>query len=312
MVVQRGLESVSKLETAAGYTNSRLEELKRRRVKTDGGEWPDVDPKHWEERLRVLRLTLIKELVRLTPLLSADAPTGDLPDSLGFAYTALCDAAVDALRDMDAMTFELVYPALVPSAFAAHNRVKAELAENSTKDVVYFSTDVMLDVMDIAGYAYLWKFSLGEVRFWDIVTRVWEVVLSRDTKSAALIRLLTLGQDYHRKRLAISPRAEIRWEWKGRMRRVLEERGFALRDISSRRQPKVIAIDPIASTFLTIWHGLKARDLMLSEYLLNRPEAEGVDLPREVKILRGEARRVVENRVAGRVEGGPAFSGGLW
>lgn len=312
MVVQRGLESVSKLETAAGYTNSRLEELKRRRVKTDGGEWPDVDPKHWEERLRVLRLTLIKELVRLTPLLSADAPTGDLPDSLGFAYTALCDATVDALRDMDAVTFELVYPALVPSAFTAHNRVKAELAENSAENVVYFSTDVMLDVIDIAGYAYLWKFSLGEVRFWDIVTGAWDVVLSRHSKPADLIGFITVGQDFHRRRLATSPRAEMRWEWKGRMQRVLEERGFALRGISSNRRPKAIAIDPIASTFIATWYSLRARDLMLSEYFLKRPEAGGMDLPWEVKILRRQARRVLDDRAAGRVEGAPTFSGGLW
>ena len=312
MVVQRGLESVSKLEAAAEYTNSRVEELKRRKVSIAEEEWPDVDPEYWRERLRGLRLTLIKELVRLTPLLSADPPRGDLPDSLGFAYTTLCDATIGALSDMDIVTFQRVYPALVPSALTAHNRVKAELAENSAENVVYFSIDVMLDVVDIAGYAYLWKFCLGEDRFWDTVTDVWDSVLSGDSKSAYLIRLITLGQDFHRKQLATSPRSETRLQWQGRIREVLEDNGFVLRGITSNRPPRVIAIDPTASTYLAAWHARRPRDLMLSEYLLKRPEARQMQLPWDVENLRRDARRLLADRAAGRVEGGPGFSGGLW
>ena len=312
MLIQRGLESVSKLETNAERTDSTLEKLKRRRVKTAGEEWPDVNPEQWKGRLRVLRLALIKELVQLTPLLSTSPPQGDLPDSFGFAYTTLCDAMIDALKDMDAATFDLVYPILVPSALKAHDRVKSELAESSAENVLYFATDVMLDVMEISGYAYLWKFGLGEERFWDSVTGVWDGLLSRYRKPADLITLIARGEDFHKQQFATSPRSQIRWQWRGRMRQLLEDKGFAPRNIVSRTLPNVIVIDPVASTYLQHWKFRKARDLMLSEYLLKRPEAEGIPLPRGVEDLREGAKIVSDNRASGRVEGGPGFPGGIW
>ena len=216
----------------------------------------------------MLRLALIKELVQLTPLLSTSPPQGDLPDSFGFAYTTLCDAMIDALKDMDAATFDLVYPILVPSALKAHDRVKSELAESSAENVLYFATDVMLDVMEISGYAYLWKFGLGEERFWDSVTGVWDGLLSRYRKPADLITLIARGEDFHKQQFATSPRSQIRWQWRGRMRQLLEDKGFAPRNIVSRTLPNVIVIDPVASTYLQHWKFRKARDLMLSEYLL--------------------------------------------
>ena len=312
MVIQRGLESVSKLEANAENTDSTLERLKRCRVKVAGEEWPDVHSDQWKERLRVLRLALITELVQLTPLLSTKPPSGDLPDSFGFAYTTLCDAMIEALQDMDATTFELVYPILVPSALTAHNRVKSELAESSVENVLYFSTDVMLDVMDISGYAYLWKFGLGKERFWESVTGVWDDLLSRYRTLAALIRLIAGGEDFHRQRFATSPRSEVRWQWRGRMRQLLEDKGFAPRHTTSHTLPNVIAIDPVASTYLQHWRSRKARDLMLSEYLLKRQEAEGIPLPRGVKDLQEGAKMVSDNRAKGRVEGGPGIPGGIW
>ena len=311
MVTQRGLEAVSKLEIAAEDTMSRLEELKRRWVKTAGEPWPDVNLKQWHERLRVLRRSFIDELVHLTPLLVTTPPTGDLPDGFGFAYTTLCVAMIDALEDMDPATFALVYPIVVPSALKAHDRVKAELDESHVESVLYFSADVMLDVMDIAGYAYLWKFSLGERRFWDSVASVWDALLSHRANPSDLIRLITLEQDFHKQRFATSPRSEIRWQWQARMRQVLEDNGFAPRGITSNKRPKVISVDPTASTYVATWHARKARDVMLSEYFLRRPEAEGIQVPSDIEELRRGARRLLDDRAAGRVEGGPGFSGGF-
>lgn len=311
LVIQRGLESVSKLEAGADYTTSRLEELRRRRVKTAGEQWPDVSLEQWRERLRALRVKLINELAELTPLLSTTPPTGGLPDSFGFAYTTLCDAIIEALADMDVTTFDLLYPVLVPSALKAHDRVKTELAESSAENALYFATDVVLDVMEISGYAYLWKFGLGEEPFWDSVTRVWDDLLSRHGNPIRLVRLVVLGDDFHRERPVISPRSLIRSEWQERIRQLLEDKGFAPRRLVSHRLPGIIAIDPIASSYIRDWRMRSARDLMLSEYILERPEAEGIHVPRGVDDLRRTASRTSENRARGVVEGVPGFSGGV-
>ena len=265
----------------------------------------------WNERLRILRLTFIDELVRLTPLLATTPPTGDLPDGFGFAYITLCAAMIEALENRDAATFERVYPIVVPSALRAHDRVKTELAESHVESVLYFSADVMLDVMDISGYAYLWKFSLGDARFWDSVAKVWDALLSHHANPSDLIRLITLEQDFHKQRLATSPRSEVRWQWQARMQQVLDDNGLAPRAITSNKRPKVISVDPTASTYLATWHARKGRDLMLSEYLLRRPEAVGIQVPRDIDELRRGARRLSDERAAGRVEGGSGFLGGF-
>ena len=311
IVIQRGLESVFKLEASAEDTESTLEKLKQRRVETAGERWPDVDPEEWKERLRLLRLALIRELVQVAPLLPITPPTGDLPDSFGFAYTTFCDATIEALEESDASTFKLVYPVLVTSALKAHDRIMAELAESPVESVLLFASDVILDVMEISGYAYLWKFSLGEEQFWDRVTRFWDDLLSGHANPALLIRQIAREEDFHKRQLATSPRSGIRWQWRGRMRQLLGEKGFAPQDIVSNRLPNIIAIDPTTSSYLRDWGSGVARDLMLSEYILRRPESKGIHLPRGVEDLRWGAKRVSENRASGRIEGGPGFPGGV-
>lgn len=314
MVIQRGLEAVSKLEVGAEETSNKLEDLKQwRRETAVGQEWPSINLEQWHERLRKLRLTLINELAHLTPLLATTPPTGDLPDGFGLAYTTLCDAMIEALENMDTATFELIYPVVVRTALKAHDRVKAELVENSAEDVMYFSIDIMVDMMDISGYAYLWKFGLGEDRFWDSVKDVWDIVLSERTPLSNLAKVITfvLGQDYHRQRFAPSPRSEIRWQWKIRIQQVLEGKGFALRGISSNRRAKVIAINPTVSAYFADWNEHKPRDLILSKYFLKRAEAEDLPVPRNVEELRRKAKRLLDDRADGTIEDDPEFFGGL-
>ena len=311
-VIQRGLDSVFKLEASAEKAASMLEQLKQRRAETVGKEWPDVNHEKWQERLRMLRLTLITELVQLTPLLPSTPHQSNVPDSFGFAYTTLCDATIGALEGMDAATFEIVYRVLAPSALKAHDRVKSELADSPGDNALILSADVMLDVIEISGYAYLWKFALGEEEFWDSVTSVWDGLLSVHDDPARLIKLIALEEEFHQSQLAISPRSIIRWQWQRRMQHIVEGRGFAPHGIFSDTIPSIIAIDPVAASYIQEMDSRDARDLMLSEYLLKRPEAAGVRLPRDTEDLREGAKRVSDNRRDGRVEGRPRFPGGGW
>ena len=303
LVIQRGMESVGKLESSATSTHRVLEALKQRRVDTAGREWPEGNVEEWKERLRLLRRRLVNELVSLTPLLGKKPPKGNLPDSFGFAYTTLCHEAITALEEVDATTFGRVYTVLVPGALRAHERVRSELAERPAEDVLYFAAEVMLDFIEISGYAYVWKFALGEREFWDSVTSDWDRFLSKHPNPAALIQLIVFEEALHEGTLGIAPRSGIRWEWKRRLQLKLEERGFAPQVLSPRVTPRVIPIDPIVSRHLRAWDMGHARDLMLSEYFLRRPEALGLDLSRGVASLRAGATRVSENRAAGRVEG---------
>ncbi len=311
IVVQRGFEAISKLEVNATETSNRLEELKqRRREKAVGQEWPVMNLEQWVQRLHTLRLTLINELVHLCPFLATTPPTGNLPDGFGFAYITLCDTMINALEDRDSATFELVYPVVVPAALKALDRVKTELAERAIEDVLYFSMDVMVDVMDISGYAYLWKFGLGEDRFWNSVKDVWDSVLLEHANPSDLIRAITIGQDYHRQQLAMPPRSKIRLQWKKRMQQVLEGRGFVLRGTGLHRRPEVSVADPTASAYLATWDRYRARDLILSEYFLKRPETGDLSVSRNVEELRREARRVPGDQEARKIEDDPGLSRG--
>ena len=156
VVVQRGLEAVSKLEIGLKRTSHKMEVLKNWRwEKAIGEEWPSSNINQWQERLRVLRWNLINELVFVTPLIPTTPPTGSLPDSFGFAYITLCDATIRTLENMDADTFDRIYPVLVPTSLKAFSRVTSELAKSPAENALYFSVNVLLDVLDISGYAYL-------------------------------------------------------------------------------------------------------------------------------------------------------------
>lgn len=312
MTVQRGLEAIFKIEVCAKKTNNRMEELKHWRwAKADGQEWPSVNLEQYLERLRILRLIFIKELAHITPSLSTTPPTGNLPDSFGFAYTTLCDATIKALEDMDIATFRSVYPILIRTAFRAHERVTAELTESPVEDIVYFSADIVTDMMDISGYAYLWKFVLGEDCFWDSMKSIWDTTLSEHKNPSDLITVIMLWHDYHREHFFTSPREQIRWQWNENVRQVLEGKGFALHGISLRRCPKVIALDPIAAAYLAAWDKHKPRDLILSEYFLKRAMARDLSVPRNVKELRKEARKVSDERAAGETGDDIEFFGDL-
>ena len=313
VVIQRGLEAVSKLEVGAKQTGRKLEELKNwRREDAVGEEWTSSNITQWHERLRILRRDLINELVFVTPSIPTTPPTGYLPDSLGFAYITLCDVTLGALVNMDADTFERIYPVLARTSLKAFNRVTTELAESPADNALYYSVNVLLDVLDISGHAYLWKFCLGKDCFWDCVIAAWDTILSDHATPSGLIKLITLAQDYHRSRVAMPSRSHTRWQWKKSVRDVLENKGFALRGISSISEPTIIAIDPITAAYFSDWDDSKSRDLFFSEYFLRRPEAEGLAVPLEVDKLREKARSVTDYRADGRVEGGPKFFEGLW
>ena len=302
-VIGRGLESVFKLEASAEMVVNTLEKLKRHRAEVVGEEWPNVNSEEWQKRLRKLRLTFIEELVELVPRLPTTPPKGDLPDSFGFAYTTLCNATFDALGEMDTATFELVYPVLLPNTLAAHDRVRSELIESPVENALALSVDIILDVIEISGYAYLWKFALGKEGFWDCVTSVWDVLLSGHQNPERLINIIALGADFHQGQFSISPRSTIRQQWRQRATHILRDKGFAPRGFLSDAVPTVIAIDPVASSYIQEKDIHDARDLMLSEYILKRPEAQGIQAPRSVVNIRRGASRVSDNRQAGRVEG---------
>ncbi len=312
LVIQRGVETVLKLEASATKTQGVLETLKGQKVDAAGTEWPDVDTAEWNERLRLLHGALLGELIQLTPRLRSDPPSGDLPDSFGFAYTTLCDAAVTALEGLDAATFELVYPVLVLSALRAHDRVRSELAESPAESMLFLSADVIIGVLEISGYAYLWKFALGENEYWDRVTSVWDRLLSDHPKPVGLIKTIVLEAAFHKEHLAISPRSETRWQWKRRVKRQLDERGFAPQDLTPSGTPRVISVDWMAASCIRSWDMCDARDLMISEYVLRRAEAQGLDLTRGVEDLREGAERVSANRAAGVVEGVSGLGGEGW
>ncbi|MCY3930388.1 MAG: hypothetical protein OXH70_01595 [Acidobacteria bacterium] len=253
----------------------------------DSRDWASPEAHERAERDRFDRLALL------------DCVAANIPDTAGALnrrLATLCSEAMTALEDIDAATFEQVYKALVPAAFRAQDRVVEELAEAAADSTLLASSDLMMELLEISGYAYLWKFALGEDRFWDCVTTVWDEELSSPAGSVKSIFLSIFGEIFRAGVPGLSPRGEIRWQWKARARHVLEERGFAPRTLVSQGDATIVALDPLSDYCVRNWDMANARDLMLSEYILNRPEAEGLQMPRNVKDLRSGAGRLLKRR----------------
>ncbi|MCY4172042.1 MAG: hypothetical protein OXF08_10680 [Bacteroidetes bacterium] len=310
MVIQRGLEAVSKLWSTTQIASTRLEDLKKWRMeKVVGQEWPNANFERWHKQLHGLQSTFIIELTQVTPRIPTTSPNNNLPDHFGFAYTTLCNSMVEALEKMDTDSFDRAYPVLVSSAFKAQQRVMTELKEYPDDHKLYYSIDVFLDMMDISGYAYVWKFGVGEDCFWDIVMDSWKVTFSNYPNPAVFIKWITVGQEYHSQRRLSSQRSQIRWQWKERMQNFLNNKGFALKDYSSHRIPKIIAVNPTVAAYFAAWSNYSPRDLFLSEYILKSHKAKGIRVPQKIEEFRNNVQRVQKNRAEGQVEGVPEFFG---
>lgn len=296
LAAQRGLEACNKLQVHLERMASRHQDLLVLQHSVDTNDaWPVLELEPILLRVASLREELLALLARLATRLRGDVPTGESPDDLGYAYTALTEASFEALVEGRWTLFERIFPSTVHLAFQAHDRLLSETKDFSTEYRISAPVNILADPIELSGYALL----LAELEggsAWSTAKRVWDQILGGHDDPAALINLLMVRWKIARSSSSwvMHPRAMQRMAWDQVVENRLQNLGLLdeRRGYYRRGMAKAAPASPLVRAFLHT-HGYRssAGDLFLAEYLLARPEAQGVEIPDSVRAVIKELER---------------------
>jgi hypothetical protein len=276
-------------------------------------DWSKVDQQVTRRNIRELDARLLRGLARAVPDLAIDVPSGELPDLFGYAITTLASEAFFALVNQRRALFAELFPAYLPGATAAFDRVRLELADSSPETLIVFSADIALELLELSGYAYLDTAIFGG-EAWPAVRAAWDSYLA-DVDAGKVIKLFVTCEKLRSDDFRMSPRETLRFSWSREFSSLTRSRGAqAAEDYGGRRAdgPRIEPIDPIAHAFLRRGDfQAHARDVFIATYLLARPEAHEIDGPRGARDLARDSARLREWREEAAATGGGPL-GAAW
>jgi hypothetical protein len=250
----------------------------------------------------VLEGRLLRRLGRVIMDLPAKTYDSTKPDVFGRAYKVLFDGTfVAILEGHDELSGDL-FPVLMTAVERASRRLVGDLAQALPLLRHVFSTEPVIDLMEISGCALLMS-ELDGRGIWAQVRALWDTILARDTGPALVKHLMTVLAA-RATIFAVTQGALARTERRFRLERLLRGRGIHGHEDSGRfrRDRRPAHASPVVTAFAPGWLGHhELEDLFVAEYLLGRPEVDGLPIPNGVRDLRDqldlERRRVAGARV---------------
>jgi len=175
----------------------------------------------------------------------------------------------------------------------ARERLQSELQGRDDKTKGVYMTEPIEDVLAISGYALVYA-ELDKKDFWNFVKAIWDKYLNERPNPTEVMTYLLSAIAFRRSLFAILPRDLHRSAWAQDLNYRLRQRGLAddlfgpriygHREARPRHQSALIRV--LARNSLLFEKGA---DMFASIYLIQRPEAKGIDLPQSVSDF---ARRV--------------------
>jgi len=281
-LIQRGLEACEKMRFHLHVAEACLERLAQLR-RVANIPWAEPDWQRVQDRLARLRQRMLVSLAKcVIPL--ADVPRSvDLPDYFGQAYCVLAQTCYEALAEGTHELFGALFPAFFQAYLRAEARLRAQLHHRDAQTRLVFSSEPLEDVLAISGYALVYT-ELDQGDAWDIVTRTWNAFfasLPTPDVAAKWIEAVMRMMDYRDSFPAILPRAVARTAWRQTLKQRLREGGvlgwayeapLAPDEPPQPSHPSVVVRGLSGSE----WMPYDAKDIFLSTYLMNRPEASGI------------------------------------
>jgi hypothetical protein len=252
---------------------------------------------------------LLNVLVAIVPQLPATPPTGEIPDSFGYAFASISQETFRALVRGQRDVFERLFPLCFNLALQAVDRLRIEMNEYSLDTRALHSSDLLLELLDLCGYAYI-DASLFGGTAWEIVTAVWNDYLSPMTNAHEIIQWIVANDNYRRNQFVVTQRGVLGTSRMQEFYAVMQEHGLVnssrmvMWDEDRRAEP----VDPSAAAFFqSVGIGDDARCVFFAQYLMQHPAAAGIDPPRNTQHFLESVDRIKEMRAKGRSRGRPPF-----
>ncbi len=281
---QRGIEACHKARSQIEGLDARYAELRGFRV--GGSEWIDSSSGKALARIDVARATIVRQLGAMVPELSVITPSGDLPDLLGQTRAWLAEELVSMMAKRDQKGFAELFSAYFNATISVQKHFVRAAQVPGKHDYVRVAMDAMLDLMDLSGLAVIFG-ELDETPFGKIVSRIWDVFFDRMEDKPAAVKAWYGAIRSKLSLPGLSPSAMQRQAWGQVLADSMHKHGIDLRrhfDGPWRKRPTAHKSPVIESIVVMYGHPLESpHDMFAALYISKRPEAQGIEVPNEVK-----------------------------
>lgn len=286
-VVQRGFEACNKLSSHLRAASEAYAELSGLRVEADI-PWVTPDWQKLQNDIDAVHTRLVVAFGQLAEPLSKIPENKTIPDYFGQIFSVLGHECFNALNNGELDLFKNIFPCFFRAGLVAHDRLKPQLAGQSVETTIVFSTEPIVDILEISGYALIYS-ELEGIKYWDIVVDQWDNYFARHENPAGIGNYILLSASTQLNLFGLRPRAIARTGWQMALKQRLAKAGI-IDDFYGRPYFSDEAIKPHSSKIIrTLAHGWlsinDAQDLFLAVYMAKRQGIDLANLPRSAAEL---------------------------
>jgi hypothetical protein len=253
-------------------------------------EWPRGLAATTDDDLAAAESKIVARVARQLGALTPPPHDPTIPDLFGMALDVLADVLLIAILEGDVDRTRELFSTLVTASLAAHDRLVQDSAAWSTRDQAIVTTDPLLDLVAISGYARLFD-GLHAAGSWAFVVETWDELLGTDDLGRRLVPRLLLAARLREGLFGLTSGAIRRTSMEQQAGARLRELGVRARrgwhdDDDEIEAPGAAHTDPIviaASRDMGV--GSDGEDIFIVEYLRHRVEAADQELPHTAQML---------------------------
>lgn len=282
-VVQEGLEACNKFLAHLPNLEDQCAELTKLQRVTDI-PWTSLNWDQLKKNISATRERIVILFAQCATALAVIPHRKEWPDYFGQAYSVLADECFKALHGGNEALFKQIFPSFFQAGIAAYGRLKESLKNQDVQTAFTFTTEPLVDILDLSGYALIYS-ELDGKQHWDIVKRAWDDYLTTFKNPMEITTFISSVIDRRETVFGLMPRAIIRTSWQQALEQRLRQdnllddyfgyRSFS-REGSARARHKSAIIRALIDGRMM---SDKAQDVFLAVYLSGRPEKEQAPFP---------------------------------
>lgn len=277
--ISEELEYWSKVENALHYLAASWNDFQLNKS-IDDLQWPLVDFERVKSEVSSIRKQIILEMADSLPMDHPDS----LPDYLGQFLHCLGDDIIQSMLQKDTSRFKAIFRKFFAHSLVKYDQLIAKIQFNTpyaTSQYRQYSS-IMLELLEISGYAKLLSELYGDSLIWNEVVQVWDSYFTIESNEAPDKLILMLKIAEHP--LYFTDRDTIRIQWhnlvsqkladlpKKKTKSTIRDHPFFGENCEVIHSSKFIRV--IASSMGIYYERYDGIDVMLVEYL--EPKFENV------------------------------------
>ena len=283
--LQRAIEAYHRAKDWIENLETRYTELKGFHVTEL--QWQPSGADNALAEIEAARVKIVHLLANIVPDLSTVPSGGTLPDFLGQVRAWLAEELIAMMELKQEEGFEELFLSYFESSLTINWQFIQFSRQPGKQDYIRVAMDVMLDVMEISGLAFLFS-ELDGTKFNKIVATAWDQYFERATDKLTLVRGLYAVIESKLTLPVFSSSAMQRQVWGQSMAMAMVDRGidvdrhFGPSWMHKRMKPHPSAV--IESVLVSLGHLMNdPHEYFGALYIAAREDAKGIKLPMRIE-----------------------------